>query len=149
MKEIVRNKKAYFDYEILSSYEAGIELFWHEVKSIRAGQVNLKWSYISLQSWQPVMKWSHISPYKVLANKDAIPVGRDRKLFLHKKDINYLKEKSKAGWFTIIPLRLYYKWNLIKLEVWLAKWRQKHQKKQVLKERTMDREAKIKMNNYL
>lgn len=149
MKEIVRNKKAYFDYEILNSYEAGIELFWHEVKSIRAGQVNLKWSYISMQSGQPVMKWSHISAYKVLAHKDAIAVDRDRKLFLHKKDITYLKEKSKAGGFTIIPLRLYYKWNLIKLEVGLAKWRQKHQKKQVLKERTMEREAKIKMNNYL
>ncbi len=149
MIEIVRNKKAYFDYEILSSYEAGIELFWHEVKSIRAKQVNLKWSYISMQSWRPVMKWSHISAYKVLANKDAIGVDRDRNLFLHKKDIDYLKEKSKAGGFTIIPLRLYYKGNLIKLEVWLARGRQKHQKKQVLKERTMDREAKTKMNNYL
>ncbi len=149
MIEIVRNKKAYFDYEILSSYEAGIELLWHEVKSIRAKQVNLKGSYISMQSGRPVMKWWNISAYKVLPNKDSIAVDRDKKLFLHKKDIDYLKEKSKAGWFTIIPLRLYYKWNLIKLEVWLAKWRQKHQKKQVLKERTMEREAKIKMNNYL
>jgi SsrA-binding protein len=149
MIEIVRNKKAYFDYEILNSYEAGIELLWHEVKSIRSKQVNLKWSYISMQSWRPVMKWVHITAYKFLANKLAVSVDRDRKLFLHKKDIDYLKEKSKAGWFTIIPLRLYYKWNLIKLEVWLAKWRQKHQKKQVLKERSMEREVRVKMNNYL
>ncbi|MDC0506149.1 SsrA-binding protein SmpB [Candidatus Gracilibacteria bacterium] len=149
MIEIVRNKKAYFDYEILSSYEAGIELLGHEVKSIRAKQVNLKGSYISMQSGRPVMKSAHISAYKILPNKDAIPVDRDRKLFLHKKDIEYLKEKSKAGGFTIIPLRLYYKGNLIKLEVGLAKGRQKHQKKQVLKERTMEREAKVRMNNYL
>lgn len=149
MIEIVRNKKAYFDYEIASSYEAGIELRWHEVKSIRAKQVNLKWSYISIISGRPMVKSMHISAYSVLAYKAAIDVTRERALFLHKKDIETLLAKSKVSWYTLVPLRLYYKWNLIKMEVGLVRGRQKHQKKQLLKERTMDREAKMKINNYI
>lgn len=146
---ITKNKKAYFDYEILDTYEAWIELFWHEVKSIRSWHVNLKWSYISLISWSPYIKWMHITPWKTLVNRQNLPWDRDRKIFLHKKTILQLLSKQKEGWFAIIPLELYFKWSLIKLRVWLCKWRKEYDKKQVLKERTLDKEAKMMMKKFI
>ncbi len=145
---ITKNKKAYFDYDILESWEAWIELKWYEVKSIRAGQVNLKWSYISAISWELMVKWTHVSAWKALANRDSIDTSCDRKIFLHKKTVSYLSSKLKEKWFSIIPLELYFKWSLIKLKVWLAKWKKLYQKKQVLKERTLDKEAKRAMSKY-
>ncbi len=145
---ITKNKKAYFDYEILENWEAGIELNWHEVKSIREWQVNLKWSYISLRGSDLFIRSMHITPWKALVNRQSIGADNDRKIFLHKKVISYLSWKLKEKWFSIIPLELYFKWSLIKVRVWLAKWRKAYQKKQVLKERTVDREAKRAMSKY-
>lgn len=146
---ITKNKKAYFDYEILDSYEAWIELFWHEVKSIRAWHINLKWSYISFIGWQNLVKGIHITPWKTLVNRWNLPWDRDRKIFLHKKTIALLTWKQKEGWFAIIPLELYFKWSLIKLKVWLCKWRKEYDKKQVLKERSLDKEAKMMMKKFI
>ncbi len=146
---ITKNKKAYFDYEILDSWEAGIELFWHEVKSLRAGHVNLKGSYISLLSGTPYIKSMHVTPWKTLVNRQNLPGDRDRKIFLHKKTIVQLLSKQKEGGFAIIPLELYFKGSLIKLRVWLCKWRKEYDKKQVLKERTLDKEAKMMMKKFL
>jgi len=146
---ISKNKKAYFDYEILETYEAWIELFWHEVKSIRAGQVNLKWAYISFIWTFPVIKWMHITPWKTLVNKQNLSWDRDRKIFLHKKTISQLSWKQKQWWFAIIPLELYFKWSLIKLKVWLCKWRKEYDKKQILKERSLDKEAKMIMKKFI
>ena len=148
-KLITKNKKAYFDYEITDSFEAWIELFWHEVKSIRNWHVNLKWAYISFISQFPVIKWMHITPWKALPNSESIAPKRDIKIFLHKKTINFLSWKQKEWWYSIIPLELYFKWSLIKLKVWLWKWRKKHDKKQLLKERTLDKEAKKMMSKYV
>ncbi len=146
---VAKNKKAYFDYDIIDSWEAWIELKWYEVKSIRWKQVNLKWSYV-IFSWEDIyVKWMHISAYKVLANKKSILVERERKLFLHKKTISFLKQKTKESWFSLIPLEIYFKWNLIKVKIALVKWRKNYQKKQVLKERSMDRDAKMAMKKYL
>ena len=147
--EITRNKKSYFDYEILESEEAGIELKGHEVKSIRAKQVNLKWAYISALSWELLVKGMHISAWKWLVNRDGIEVERERKILLSKKKIIYYASKLKEGWYTLLPLSLYFKWSLIKMQVGLAKGKKKHQKKQLLKERTLDREAKKMLHkNY-
>lgn len=146
---ITKNKKAYFDYEILDSWEAWIELFWHEVKSLRNWHVNLKWSYISLLSWTPYIKWMHITPWKTLVNRWSLSWDRDRKIFLHKKTIMQLLSKQKEWWFAIIPLELYFKWSLIKLRVWLCKWRKEYDKKQVLKERSLDKEAKMMMKKFI
>lgn len=146
---ITNNKKAYFDYEIIDSWEAGIELKWYEAKSIRAGHVNLKWSYIScISSWLYV-KAMHISAWKALSNRDSVEVNIDRKIFLHKKTIIFLCQKLKESWYSIIPLELYFKWSLIKMKVWLVKWKKAYQKKQVLKERTMDKEAKMMMKKFI
>ncbi len=145
---ITKNKKAYFDYDILSTYEAWIELRWYEVKSIRLWQVNLKWSYISNIWWFLQIKWMHITPYKVLVNRENIESMRDRKIFLHKKDIFYILNKQKESGLAVISLEVYFKWSLIKLKVWLCKWRKEYDKKQVLKERTLDKEAKIMMSKF-
>lgn len=147
--QITNNKKAYFDYDIFDTWEAWLELKWYETKSIRNWHVNLKWAFLVVVNNEIFVKWLHVTLWKALPNKASILDDRERKVFLHKKTITYLKEKSKESWYSIIPLELYFSWSLIKLRVWLAKGKKAYQKKQILKERTMDREAKVAMKNYL
>lgn len=149
MKLIAKNKKAYFDYDIMDSQEAGIELKWHEVKSIRSGQVNLKGSYIVSRNGELYVKSMHISAWKALTNRETIDTDRERKIFLPKKKITSFSTKLKESWYAITPLELYFRWSLIKMSVWLVKWKKLHQKKQLLKERTLDKEAKMHLKkNY-
>lgn len=149
IKLISKNKKAYFDYEILDSYEAGIELMWYEVKSIRAWNVNLKWAYISFLTGSAIIKWMHIWVFENSSNKALISPLRDRKIFLHKKTIELLIGKSKEPWKTVIPLEIYTSGSLIKVKIWLCLWRKEYNKKQLLKERTVDMEAKRAMKKYI
>lgn len=146
---VTKNKKAYFDYEILETWERGIELYGFEVKSIRLGQVNLKWAYISMISWYPMIKSMHIWVLKSLPNSDSIDTKPDRKIFLHRKTIDYLIWKSNEWWYAIIPLSIYFKWSLIKVQVWLARWKKKFDKRQVLKNRDMEKRAKVAMSKYI
>lgn len=146
---ITKNKKAYFDYEIIDSWEAWVELKWYETKSVRQWHVNLKGSFLVVVNWEVYIKSMHITAWKALPNKQSIETSRDRKIFLHKKTIDYLSTKSKEAWYSIIPLELYFKWSLIKAKIWLAKGKKAYQKKQLLKERTMDKEAKIAMSKYV
>lgn len=149
MSELVKNKKAYFDYEILETQEAGIELLGHEVKSIRAKHVNLKGSYISITNWELWLKQAHIWTWKVLSNIQSVENERPRKILLPKKKILYYGSKLKEGGYTLLALEIYLKGSLIKVRVWLAKWKKSYQKKQTLKERTLDREAsKMLQRNY-
>lgn len=147
--QITKNKKAFFDYEIVDSWEAGIELCGHETKSIRQWHVNLKGSYVVVVAWELFIKNMHISAWKALPNRVSIETDYERKIFLHKKTILFLTGKSREAWCSIIPLELYFKGSLIKLRVGLAKWKKAHQKKQILKERTMDREAKKAMKKFI
>lgn len=147
--EIVKNKKAYFDYDILETQEAGIELLGHEMKSIRAKHVNLKGSYISIQNGELFLKQMHIWVWKALSNRNTIETERPRKIFLPKKKIIYYGSKIKEGGYTLLALELYFKGSLVKVRVGLAKGKKSYQKKQVLKERTLDREAhKMLKKNY-
>lgn len=146
---ITKNKKAYFDFEILDTWEAWIELKWYETKSIRNWYVNLKWAFIVVVNNELYVKSMHITAWKALPNRETIDTFRDRKIFLHKKIISYLAWKIKESWYSIIPLELYFVWSLIKLRVWLAKWKKAYQKKQILKERSMDKEAKIAMKKFI
>ena len=149
IKMIARNKKALFDYEILTKYEAWIKLQGHEVKSIRQWHANLKGSYASLNWLEMWIKWMHITPWKAIPNSQSIKPDAERKAMIHKKDLIYLSKKLKEKWFSLVPIDLYFKWSLIKISVALVKWRKAHQKKQVLKERAMDKEAKIAMKKYI
>jgi len=148
MKIIIKNKKAFFDYEILETREAGIELFGHEVKSLRAGWGNLKGSYISFVGGALHIKNMHITPWKTLVGRDTIAGSRERKLFLHKKTIQELAGKQKIAGLSIIPLEVYFAGSLVKVKVALCKGRKQYDKKQVLKERTLEKEAQKTLKNF-
>lgn len=143
---IVKNKKAFFDYEILETWEAGIELKGHEVKSIREWQVNLKWSYVSGISGELYLKWVHVTPWKALPNSSHIEPERERKIFLKKKTLLYLAWKSKEGGNSIIPLEIYLKGSLIKIKIALAKGKKKYQKKETLKKKTIEKDIRRAMS---
>ncbi|MCH2188376.1 SsrA-binding protein SmpB [Candidatus Gracilibacteria bacterium] len=145
---ITKNKKAYFDYEVLDNWEAGIVLTGAETKSVRQKHVNLKGSYIVCISGELYVKGMHISALASLPNRESIATERERKILLRKKTILYLMNKIKEGGNTLLPLELYFKGSLIKMRVGLAKGRKKYQKKQVLKERTLTKEAQKAMKKY-
>jgi SsrA-binding protein len=100
---ITKNKKAYFDYEILDNWEAWIELRWHETKSIRLWHVHLKWAYVVVINNELYVKWMHITALKSLPNKSEIEIERERKIFLKRKTINYLIWKQKE-WLLFFQL---------------------------------------------
>jgi SsrA-binding protein len=98
---------------------------------------------------QLFLKWMNISPWKTLARRDIMETQRPRKIFLHKKKILYFGSKVKEGWYTILATEVYLKWGLIKVRVALAKGKKSYQKKQTLKERSLDKEAKMMLKkNY-
>ncbi len=147
--EITKNKKAFFDYEIIKSYEGWVELTGYETKSIRHWWANLKWSFIIINGNALYIKNMHISAWKALPKSMSIDTVKEIKVFLHKKDIVYLEGKSREKGYSIIPLSLYFKWSLIKIQVGLVRWKKQFEKKQVLKDRSMKKEADIAANKYI
>lgn len=131
--EIAKNKKAYFDYEILDEYEAGIMLKGYEVKSVRAGKVNLKGSRVSvLSDGSAYVMDMHISPYEQAGLKEYHPAEK-RKLLLNRKEIEKLEDAENTAGLTIVPLKMYFKKGLIKLKIAVVKGK-----------KTIDKRAKIK-----
>ena len=141
MKDIAVNKKAYHDYLIEEKYEAGLALVGSEIKSIRAGKVSLKESYVSFVRGEAFVKDMHIDIYKEATynNHDEY---RERKLLLHKREITKLANKCKLQGYTIVPLKLYFKDGRVKMEIALAKGKTLYDKRESDKQRTMDRAAK-------
>ena len=141
MKDIAVNKKAYHDYLIEEKYEAGLALVGSEIKSIRAGKVSLKESYVSFVRGEAFVKDMHIAIYKEATynNHDEY---RERKLLLHKREITKLANKCKLQGYTIVPLKLYFKDGRVKMEIALAKGKTLYDKRVSDKQRTMDRAAK-------
>jgi SsrA-binding protein len=137
----IHNKKAFLDYEIINTYEAGLRLFWEEVKSVRLGLVNLKWSYVTIRGNEVILLNTHIPHYKNW--KWEFDPKRERTLLMKKYEITHLRSQLHEGGFTLILTNIYSKGNLIKGKIALAKWRKTWQKKQVLKERDLDRETSI------
>jgi SsrA-binding protein len=136
------NKKAFFDYEIIEEYEAGMRLYGWEVKSLRAGQANLKGSYVTIHSGRPILVGCHISEYKNHTTSIRIDPKRERELLLKENEIVRLHQKTKEMWATLIPVSIYPKGNLFKVRLALARGRKKWEKKNLLKERDLDRESK-------
>jgi SsrA-binding protein len=141
VKIILENKKARSNYEIIETYEAGIELKGSEVKSVKQGKVSFKDSFIIAKKSELYILNLHISPYEH-SSYDRLDPQRTRKLLLHRKEIDRIIGKSKEKGLTIIPLKIYQKRHLIKLEIALAKGLKKYEKKQKIKERIIDREMK-------
>ncbi len=140
MKVLAKNRKAYFNYEILEKFEAGISLIGQEVKSIKTRGVSLAGSYVVLKDEEVFWIGLNIPPYQPKnAPKDYNP-ERTRKLLLKKSEIKYLIGKSKQKGLTLIPLRLYTKNGKIKLEFGIAKGKKKADKRELIKKREIQRE---------
>ncbi len=143
---VAKNRKAFHDYFIEDKYEAGMVLTGTEIKSIRDGRVQLKEAYISIIHNEAFVKGMHIAQYKFgnIYNHDEI---RDRKLLLHKHQIQKLQHMSKASGYTILPLHLYLKDGRAKLEIGLGKGKHLYDKRQVQKERDLDRQMQRAMKD--
>lgn len=138
-KIVATNRKARHDYHILETYEAGMVLRGTEVKSLRQGRANLKDSFARIEGEEIFLHNLHISPYEFGSVAEQDPT-RTRKLLLHKKEIKRLLGKIAERGLTLIPLRLYFKQELAKVELALAKGKRSYDKRQDLKKREADRE---------
>lgn len=139
MKVFAKNKKAFFDYEILETFEAGIQLKGTEVKSIKASHVSIKEAFVKIIGNEIYLVNSHITEYEQ-GNINNHEPTRSRKLLIHRKEIDRLMGKIKEAGLTLVPLKVYQKDRLIKVEIALAKGKKSHDKRQVIKERDIQRE---------
>ena len=148
MRAITKNRKAYFDYEILESLEAGISLMGSEVKSIREGRVSLKESYAEIKDGEVFLLNCHISPYEASNRFNHEPL-RERKLLLRRQEIKRLTGKVKEKGFTLIPTKiLINEKGKIKVEIALAKGKKAYQKREVIRERDREREMRAELKKW-
>ena len=146
MKIVSQNKKAYHDFFILDTYEAGIELKGTEIKSVRKGSVNLKDSFIRIKNDEAFIENMHIAPYEQGNRFNHEPL-RTRKLLLHKKQIKKLQKEVKENGLTIVPTKLYFNTSKLKVEVALARGRKLYDKRQDLKEKDSKRDIERALKN--
>ena len=139
IKIVTSNRKAYHEYHILDTYEAGIQLMGSEVKSIREGNASLKESYILIRKGEAWLKGAHIASYSH-TGIEGHELVRDRKLLLHKKEISRIGSKLAEKGLTAIPTKLYFKGGLIKIELGLAKGKKLHDKRDTKKKRDVQRD---------
>ncbi|MCB0377107.1 MAG: SsrA-binding protein SmpB [Bdellovibrionales bacterium] len=139
IKIIVDNKKARFDYEIIEKYEAGLVLTGSEVKSIRAGNVNLKDSYIAFRNGEAFLQNAHISEYQSSSYNNHEP-ERLRKLLLHKEELDKIMGRVQEKSLSCVPLKLYFKGGRIKVEIGLGRGKKMHDKRQSIKQKDAKRE---------
>lgn len=142
------NKKALHNYQILERFEAGVVLTGAEVKSLRGGRCNLKDSYVKILNGQLWLINADIAQYKYDGSADYDST-RSRKLLIKKKELIYLQSKMKQGNLTLVPLRIYLKGNIFKVEVGLAKGKKVHEKRQEEKKRDMERELLLEKRKYM
>ena len=148
IKLIANNKKAYHDYFIEDTFEAGISLAGTEVKSLRMGKCSVKESFIRIDNGEVIIYGMHISPYEKgnIFNKDPL---RERKLLMHRYEINKLTGKMKEKGMTLVPLKVYFKGSLVKVEVGLARGKKLYDKREDIAKRDQRRvaEKEFKVRN--
>lgn len=135
IKVVATNRKARHDYIIEDTFEAGISLLGSEIKSIRAGQVNLRDSYAAIRDGEVWLLNAHISPYKQASYQNHEP-RRERKLLMHRREINRLTGKLQEKGLTLVPLRLYLKNSRAKVELGLARGKKSYDKRETLREKS-------------
>ena len=147
-KLIANNKKAYHDYFIEDKYEAGIELFGTEVKSIRMGKCSIKESFIRIDKGEVYVCGMHINPYEKgnIFNKDPL---RTRKLLLHRSEITKLGSRIAEKGYTLVPLQVYFKGSLVKMEIGLAKGKKLYDKRDDIAKKDQKREIDREMKQSL
>ncbi len=147
IKLVANNKKAYHDYFIDDKYETGIELYGTEVKSVRMGKCSIKEAFVRIQNGEVYIYGMHINPYEKgnIFNKDPL---RPRKLLMHKAEINKLTGKIAEKGFTLVPLQVYFKGSLVKVEIGLARGKKLYDKREDIakkdQRRELEREFKVK-----
>lgn len=143
---ILENKKAFFDYEVLERFVAGMVLEGWEVKSIRAHSANLKSSWVDIRHGEAFLGNFKVAPWKYSSLEQL--KDRERKLLLSKKEINKIERQLNERGVSVIPLKIFEKKGRLKCEIAIAKGRKKYEKRQVLKNRSMEKEARKIMRNY-
>lgn len=139
-KMIANNKKAYHDFFVDDTYETGISLAGTEVKSLRMGKCSIKEAFVRIENGEVIIYGMHISPYEKgnIFNKDPL---RPRKLLMHKYEINKLMGKIKEKGMTLVPLKVYFKGSLVKVEIGLARGKKLYDKRQDIAKKDQRREA--------
>lgn len=147
MKLLHKNKKAYFDYEILQEFKAGIMLLGSEIKSVRKGDVNLKGAYISLQNNKPILKGAHISRYAYDTSENYDPF-RDRPLLLNQNELEKIQRELNVQGVTLVPLYIGLEGKYAKLQIALVRGKKKHDKRETMKARDSKRQIERALKNY-
>ncbi|MFO3716319.1 SsrA-binding protein SmpB [Anaerococcus cruorum] len=147
MKQLASNKKAFHDYFIEKKYEAGIELKGSEVKSIKQGKVSIKESFIGDRNGEMYIYGMHVTPFKEAYDQTIDPT-RTRKLLLHKKEIDTLIGKKTQDGYTIVPLSVYERDGLVKIQIALAKGKKQYDKRETIKRKEADRRIDRALKNY-
>ena len=135
MGVLAENRKARFEFEILEAFEAGLELFGFEVKAVKSHKMSLEGSYVFPRRGEFYLVGANVAPYQPKNTPKEYDPARDRKLLLHKKEINYLIGKAAMKGLTILPLRVYTKGARIKIEIAIARRMKKHDQRSRIKER--------------
>lgn len=148
MKVIAENKKVRFDYFIEETYEAGIQLEGAEIKSLRAGNVNLRDSFCFIRDGELFLKNAHISPYEKGSSFSTSDPKRDRKLLMHKSEINRLFSKVTRQGYTLAVTKLYFSGSLVKAEVALCKGKKLYDKRKAVAEREQKIAAERAIKEY-
>lgn len=140
MPTLATNKRAKFDYELIEEFEAGLKLTGAEVKSIKGGHAQIERAFVSISAEGAWLKGAHVSTYKPAGPHLDYDAERDRKLLLHKREINRLLGKSHEAGLTFVPISLYTKGDLVKLSFALARGKRKFEKRETIKTREFKRE---------
>jgi len=143
-KDIVNNRHAFFEYHILDKFETGIVLQGTEVKSVMVGRIQLKESYVAVKDGEVWLFNAHISPYSH-GNKNNHEPLRTRKLLLHRREIEKLEKETTIKGMTLVVTRVYWKNGRIKFEIGVAKGKKLYDKRETIKERTVERETRAQM----
>ncbi|MGI9108167.1 MAG: SsrA-binding protein SmpB [Pyrinomonadaceae bacterium] len=144
LKMLLTNRAAFHEYHILNTYEAGIVLTGTEVKSVRAGQIQLKESYVAVREGEAWLFNAHVSPY-AYGNRDNHEPTRTRKLLLHRREIDRLEQETTVKGMTLVVTRAYLKKGRIKLEVGVARGKKLYDKRETEMRRTIDRETQAQL----
>lgn len=141
------NEKARFDYEIIETFEAGLVLAGHEVKSVKRGSASIRGAYIKIFGQEAWLVGANIPPYQPANLPEGYDVQRNRKLLLKKSELKYLTGKSQERGLTLVPIKLYDKKGFIKLEVGIGRGKKKHDKRETIKKREVEREVRRQLKN--
>ena len=146
MKVVATNRKARHDYHILDTYEAGVVLTGSEIKSVRAGRVNLRDSYVAVREGELWLLNCHIAPYDQASRLNHEP-RRERKLLMHRRQIDRLARDVQEPGHTVVPLRVYLKNNRAKVEIALARGKRQYDKRQAIAKRETERQIRRVMKD--